>query len=89
MSTEGHPDQDLRDLQALRALRASPAHEPPRDLADRVRRQALAELEAATGATWVTLLSRAWMRVALPAAVTVTVVGYLTWAVGAASALYK
>jgi hypothetical protein len=56
-----------------------------------VRRRALAELEALTspgGASWWRIGGRVWMRVALPVGLTVTVLGYLSWAVTSASALY-
>ncbi len=69
-------------------LRTLPPEEPPADLSARVRRAAHAELAAASGPPWLTLATRFWNGVALPAAVTVTVVGYLHWAFAAASALY-
>jgi len=78
------PPEDLdRDLRAL-----APG-EPPAEVVGRVRRLAHAELEAATGGTWLTTAVRAWNRVGLPAALAVTVVGYLSWAVTSASALYR
>jgi hypothetical protein len=73
----------------LKALRTVAAIEPPRELADRVRRQAHAELQAATGGGWLTVATMAWTRVGLPAALAVTVVAYLSWAVTSASALYR
>ena len=80
------PREDHDLLQELRGL---PAEEPDRELAARVRRRAHAELEASAASGWTALVARAWMRVALPAALTVTVVGYLSWAIGAANALYR
>jgi hypothetical protein len=71
----------------LAALHALEPIEPPRDLSDRVRRHAHAELEAAD-ATWLGVATRAWLRVGVPAGLTVTVVGYLAWAVTQAEALY-
>ena len=64
-----------------------PAISPPEALDARVRRLAHAELRAATGPRWQVLAVRAWNQVCLPAAVVVTVVGYLSWAVHTASAL--
>jgi hypothetical protein len=81
MSGEEPPN----DLSALRTLEPV---EPPRELMDRVRRQAHAELEVSAHGTWWTALTMAWNRVGLPAALTVTVVGYLAWAVSATGALY-
>jgi len=78
--------KDNRDLVALREL--EPVEAPPEVVA-RVRRQAHAELEVVREGDWLTRASRAWNRVGLPAALTVVVVGYLSWAVGAASALYQ
>ncbi len=63
--------------------------EPSRDLDDRVRRAARAELRVATGPQWRVVATRAWSNVALPAAIGVTVVGYLHWAFATASALYQ
>jgi hypothetical protein len=80
------PFRDEDDLKALRAL--APV-EPPRELADRVRRQARGEIEAASAGSWLTMATRAWTRVGLPAALAVTVVVYLSWAVTSASALYR
>ncbi|HEY6462284.1 MAG TPA: hypothetical protein VIY73_19085 [Polyangiaceae bacterium] len=71
----------------LAALRTLDSIEPPRDLSDRVRRHAHAELEAGD-ATWLTVVTRAWLRVGVPAGLTVTVVAYLAWAVTQADALY-
>ena len=70
-------------------LRALPPEEPSRALDERVRRVAHAELEAAAGPRWRVLATRTWTQVALPAAIVVTVVGYLHWAVTAASAMYR
>jgi hypothetical protein len=80
------PNEQNDDLRALREL--GPV-EPPRELASRVRRQGRAELEAASAGTWLTLATRAWTLVGLPAALVATVVGYLSWAVTFASALYR
>ena len=80
------PFRDEDDLKALRTL--APV-EPPRELADRVRRQAHGEMEAAAAGSWLTVATRAWTRVGLPAALAVTVVVYLSWAVTSASALYR
>jgi hypothetical protein len=78
--------EEHEDLKALRQL----AHvDPPRELADRVRRQAHAELAATSGGSWWATATRAWTAVGLPAALTVTVVAYLSWAVTSASALYR
>ncbi|HEY3820543.1 MAG TPA: hypothetical protein VGL81_25430 [Polyangiaceae bacterium] len=77
------PNDDMKALRALMAV------EPPRELGDRVRRQARGELEAASAGSWLTTATRAWTRVGLPAALAVTVVLYLSWAVTSASALYR
>lgn len=79
-------DPGARDLSALRGI--GPIDAPPEVIA-RVRRQARAELEAVREGDWLSRASRAWNRVGLPAALTVMVVGYLSWAVGVASALYQ
>ena len=63
--------------------------EPSGEVDARVLRAAHAELRAAVGPRWQLFASRAWTRVALPAAITVTVVGYLHWAFVAASALHQ
>jgi hypothetical protein len=68
-------------------LRALPVREPPRELAARVRRAALSELDTARGPRWRYVTARVWNRFALPAAITVTVLGYLHWAVVTAGAL--
>jgi hypothetical protein len=83
MSAPPNADDDLKALRVLAPV------EPPRELAARVRRQARAELEAASGGNWLTAATRAWTRVGLPAALAVTVVVYLSWAVTSASALYR
>lgn len=85
MSTRPVEEQgaELSDLAA-----AAPV-EPSRELDARVRRAAHAELRASVGPRWQLLASRAWTRVALPAAITVTILGYLHWAFAAASALYR
>jgi len=87
------PGEDPRDdLQSLSALRALGPVEPATAVGDGVRRRALAELEAATSsgsASWWRVGGRVWTRVALPVGLTVTVVGYLSWAVSAASAVYR
>jgi hypothetical protein len=70
----------------LRALRQLPAPEPPPALDARVRRRAHEELRRQAAVSWLTL---AWTRVALPAALAVTVLGYLRWAITAASSLYN
>ena len=64
----------------------SPA-EPAESLDAQVRRAAHAELAASMGPRWRVLSTRAFTRVAFPAAVAVVVVGYLHWAVVAASAM--
>jgi hypothetical protein len=87
MNNEERPIE--KDLGSLRALGPIDA---PREVVDRVRRQAHAELQAAAhpgGAGWWAVAARAWMRVGLPAALAVTVVAYLSWAVSSASALYR
>lgn len=80
------PD-DLRN--DLSELAAHAAVEPSPQLDARVRRAAHAELRAAGEPQWRVLAARAWSNVALPAAIGVMVVGYLHWAIGAASALYR
>ena len=81
------PGESPDDLS--KSLRALGPIEPPPALARRVRHQAHAELEAASQGSWLTLATRAWTTVGLPAALTVTVVAYLAWAVDSASALYR
>jgi hypothetical protein len=83
MSSPAHDDDDLKALRTLTPVA------PPRELADRVRRQARGEIEAASTGSWLTMATRAWTRVGLPAALAVTVVVYLSWAVTSASALYR
>jgi len=81
-----------RDLDDLRALRDLPPIEPRAAVVARVRQLAGVELAAGAGDRWLTFrsrASRAWSRVGLPAALAVTVVGYLSWAVTSASALYR
>jgi hypothetical protein len=73
-------DEDLRSL---------PPAAPPCELTEHVRRRAHGELALSTRGGWLPLVTRAWTRVVLPAAVVTTVVGYLSWAVGTASALYR
>jgi hypothetical protein len=83
------PGEDPRD--DLSALRALGPVEPAATVGDGVRRRALEELEAASapgGASWWRVGGRVWTRVALPVGLTVTVLGYLSWAVSAASAVY-
>jgi hypothetical protein len=63
--------------------------EPSRELDERVRRAARAELRVAMGPQWRVIATRAWSNVALPAAIGITVVGYLHWAFVTASALYQ
>ena len=63
--------------------------EPSRELDERVRRAAHAELRVAMGPQWRLVATRAWSNVALPAAIGITVIGYLHWAFVAASALYR
>jgi len=70
MSTEQQQNDD--DLRALRELGAI---EPPRELGSRVRRQGRAELESVSAGSWLSVATRAWTRVGLPAALVVTVVG--------------
>lgn len=79
------PDERPDDSATLATL--APV-DPPRELSNRVRRQAHGELEAASSGGWLTMATRAWTRVGLPAALTMTVVGYLAWAVNAAGSLY-
>jgi len=71
----------------LRALRGVGSIEPPRELSARIRRQGHAQLARRGG--WVFAATRAWTRVGLPAALAVMVIGYLSWAVTSASALYR
>jgi hypothetical protein len=87
MSARG--DGSGGDDRLLAELRELPGEEPPAELAARVRRRARAELEAAAAPSWTGFAARAWTRVALPAALAVTVVGYLSWAIGMANALYR
>ena len=54
MSPHEQNDDDLRALRELGPI------EPPRELADRVRRQGRAELEAVSAGGWLTLATRAW-----------------------------
>jgi hypothetical protein len=63
--------------------------EPSRELDERVRRAAQAELRLAMGPQWRVIATRAWSNVALPAAIAITVVGYLHWAFVTASGLYQ
>jgi hypothetical protein len=77
------PDDDLRSLAPV---------EPPGALTSRVRRVAHGELAAARGSRgspWRVIAARWWTRVALPAVIACAVVGYLHWAIRAASALYR
>jgi hypothetical protein len=83
MTTQERPDDDVKALQAL------PPVEPPAHLRDAVRRRAHADLQVAAAGGWLAVATRAWTRVGLPAALAVTVVGYLSWAVTSASALYR
>jgi len=73
----------------LRSLSQLPAEQPSAELDRRVRRAAHAELSLAMGPRWRVIGTLAWTRVALPAGVAVTVVGYLHWAFVAANALYR
>jgi len=85
MTYRGDPPDDLKELRALGPV------EPAASVADGVRRRALAELEAVVSpgaARWWRIGGRVWTRVALPVGLTVTVLGYLSWAVSAASAVY-
>jgi hypothetical protein len=71
----------------LNALHRLPQTGPSQALADRVRRQAHAELARSRGyREWIAL---GWLRVALPVGITLTVVGYLRWAIESASAIYR
>lgn len=63
--------------------------EPSRELDQRVLRAAHAQLRVAMGPPWRVVASRAWSNVALPAAIGITVIGYLHWAFVTASALYQ
>jgi hypothetical protein len=76
-------DRDLKSLAALAPI------EPPAELMGRVRRQAHRELEVAREGDWLARATRVWNLVGLPAALTVMVIGYLSWAVDSASALYR
>lgn len=69
------------DLSSLAPVDPAPALEA------QVRRVAHAELAASMGPRWQVLGRQALTRVALPAAVGVIVLGYLHWAVVAASGL--
>lgn len=75
-------------MNPLDELRSLPPEEPSRALDDQVRRAAHAELAAAMGPRWRVIGTLVWTRFALPAGITVTVVGYLHWAFVAANALY-
>ena len=70
-------------------LRSLPPDEPSAELDRRVRRAAHAQLSLAMGPRWLAIGTLAWTRVALPAGIAVTVVGYLHWAFVAANALYR
>jgi hypothetical protein len=70
-------DRDLSEL---------PLDEPPEALVRSVRGRAHREL--ARGA-WRAVAVQVWSRFVVPAALATTVVGYLTWALGAARALYR
>jgi hypothetical protein len=83
MNPRRHTDDPLGGLGDLGPI------DPPPELADRVRRQAQAELRATSERGWWTVATTAWTRVGLPAALAVTVVAYLSWAVTSASALYR
>jgi hypothetical protein len=63
--------------------------EPSRELDERVRRAAHAELRVAMGPRWRVVATQAWSNFALPAAIGITVVGYLHWAFVTASSLYQ
>jgi hypothetical protein len=73
----------------LRVLRDLPERDAPADVAARVRRQAQAELARTTENALAALVTRLCARVLVPAVLTCTVVVYLSWAVGAASSLYR
>jgi len=83
MNPRSHSDDALGELRDLAPI------DPPPALADRVRRQAHAELQTTSEGGWWTVATTAWTRVGLPAALAVTVVAYLSWAVTSASALYR
>jgi hypothetical protein len=70
-------------------LRTLPAIEPSDTLTARVRRAGQRELSAAHGPRWRFWALQAFTRLALPAAIAWTVVGYLRWAVLTASALQR
>ncbi|MDP9149837.1 MAG: hypothetical protein M3O36_07875 [Myxococcota bacterium] len=73
------PDHDLRSLGPV---------QPAGSLVSRVRRAAHGELLAVRRPRWrVATLRWAWR--VLPAAIALTVGGYLHWALQAASALYR
>jgi len=76
-------------MSPVEELRNLPASEPSPELDARVRRAARAERAAAAGPPWLAAARTFWNGVALPAAVTVTVVGYLHWAFVAANAFYR
>jgi hypothetical protein len=63
--------------------------DPPGPLGERVHRKAHAALRARPDGSWLTVATKAWTTVGLPAALAVTVVAYLSWAVTSASALYR
>jgi hypothetical protein len=92
MSNEKRPIETELGSADLSSLRALAPVDAPREVVERVRRQAHAELEVSAqpgGMGWWTLAARAWSRVGLPAALAVTVVVYLSWAMSSASALYR
>jgi hypothetical protein len=70
-------------------LHGLPPVHPPATLDASVRRAAHAALAASSGPRWRAVAIRTWTHVMLPAAVTVTVVGYLSWAFETASHLVR
>ena len=70
-------------------LRSLARLDPPSALVSRVRRVVGVELGAKRGPRWHAGALRWWTRVAVPAIIAFTVVGYLHWAFRAASALYR
>ena len=76
-------------MSPVEELRNLPPIGPSGALDARVRHAAHGELAASQGPAWLGIAARFWNGVALPAAVTVTVVGYLHWAFVAANAFYR
>jgi len=91
-SDGAHERRDDSDLQALRALASVALCESSSEHADRAfgrARAAFMEAHAYADAPWRFRAVRVWSRVFVPALLLATCVLYLTWAVQAASSLYR